>query len=255
MNKKIVVLFSGGLDSTVALASAVVGYGAAAVHAVCVDYGQKHRVELTAARDILRHLNVDGDVVSVPGILHSASPLLNEEVPDQTHSVDESGVSDAFVPGRNIFLLSIAANRAVSVGAKVIYVGANADDEEGFPDCRPAFFTYATSMFQRSMDDEEFQVHPPLIHFNKRKIIEAAKRIMEHGVDVMGALALSHSCYRGQVPPCGQCSACVTRARGFADAGIPDPLLTRLAQRNSQGPEDVDEMKATLPTIEEADKQ
>lgn len=252
-NKKITVLFSGGLDSTVALASAVVGYGPAAVNAVVVDYGQKHRRELVSAMRILQHLDVAGDIAVVPGILKSSSPLLDHSKV-QEYS-EEGGVSDAFIPGRNFFFLAIAANRAVLLGSNCIYVGANADDQDGFPDCRPIFFTYATQLLQRALNDDTFSVHAPLITFNKKEIVETALRIQEHNVDVMGAIALSHTCYRGESPPCGACSACVTRARGFLDAGIPDPLLTRLAERNSPEPgrDELDAMLNDLASTAEVD--
>lgn len=228
--KKILVLFSGGLDSTVALASAVVGYGADAVHALGIFYGQRHSIELEAADAICEHLGVSFEVVDVPSVLEGTSSLVTPGAPDQAHSDSATGTSDAFVPARNILFLSVAANRAALCGADIVYVGANAEDLDGFPDCRPAFFTHATKCLQLALDNEGFMVHPPLLQFDKKAIIETAQRIQDHGVDVMGALSLSHTCYRGSCPPCGECSACVLRARAFARVGIADPLVERTSK-------------------------
>jgi 7-cyano-7-deazaguanine synthase len=216
-----VVLLSGGLDSTTALAIArAEGY---TCHALTVAYGQLHDVELEAARRVaaamgpLEHRIVKLDLW---GLAPSALTHRNIAVP-KDRSLAEIGapgdVPSTYVPARNTILLALALAWTESLGARDIFVGVNVLDASGYPDCRPEFVKAFEALAQVATRSGGIRIHAPLIELDKAGII---RRGLALGVDY----GITHSCYDpvGELA-CGRCDACALRRKGFAEAGIPDP--------------------------------
>ena len=213
-----VVLVSGGLDSaTLAWQARADGF---AVHALSFDYGQRHRAELQAAARVAeaagaadqRTIRIDMD-----GIGGSSLTDMSREVPD--HDPEDQRIPDTYVPARNLTFLSFALGWAETLGASRIYIGVNAVDYSGYPDCRPAFIEQFEKVANlATAADRPFEIHAPLIHLTKAEIIRLGNEL---GVDY----GLTVSCYRAdeQGRACGQCDSCHYRRQGFIDAGIPDP--------------------------------
>ncbi len=228
MPDKAVVLLSGGLDSATAL-----GWAHADGHdcyAISFDYGQRHRHELEAAGavaaslGVVRHEVVQMDLRSLGG-----SALTDDAIDVPKHdSADaiEDGVPATYVPARNMVFLSVAIGWAESLGAPSVWIGVNAIDYSGYPDCRAKFiraFEQAAALGTTvgAEHDAPIRIETPLVDLTKAEII---RRAHELGVD----LALTHSCYdpvEGDGTPlaCGRCDSCLLRVRGFRDAGVPDP--------------------------------
>jgi 7-cyano-7-deazaguanine synthase len=218
VSKSAVVLLSGGLDSMVCVALArEAGYR---VLALTIDYHQRHRVELEAAKRIAalladRHIILPLDLTAFGGSsLTSDSPVPKGGV--------EPGIPSTYVPARNTVFLSLALAWAEAAGARDLYVGVNALDYSGYPDCRPefiaAFEALANQATKAGVEGDPFTLHAPLQHMTKADIAREAARL---GLDA----GISHSCYdpAPDGAACGECDACRLRAKGFADAGLPDP--------------------------------
>ncbi len=216
-----VVLLSGGLDSSTALA--VARDAGFTCHALTVRYGQLHEVELAAARRVAAALGVaDHRVVGVDLSPLASSALTTPGIAvPKDRSIDEIGapgdVPSTYVPARNTVLLSLALAWAESLGAKDLFVGVNVLDASGYPDCRPEFVKAFEALAQVATRSGGFTVHAPLIELTKAGIIALGTRL---GVDY----AITHSCYDpiGDAA-CGRCDACALRKKGFAEAGVPDP--------------------------------
>lgn len=224
---KAVVLLSGGLDSTTTVAIAISeGYE---VYAISFNYGQRHLVELEAAGRVAnslrarKHLIVDVDLRSI-----GASALTADREVPKGRSVDEmSGeIPATYVPARNTVFLALALAWAEAIGARHLFIGVNALDYSGYPDCRPeyieAFATVANLGTKAGVEGRSFEIHTPLISMTKSQIIQKG---LELGVDY----SLTHSCYdpAGDGRPCGQCDSCLLREKGFRDAGVRDPIVDR----------------------------
>jgi 7-cyano-7-deazaguanine synthase len=223
-NPRAVVLLSGGLDSTTCLAWAQAqGY---ACHTLAIDYGQRHRQELAAARNVARalgaleHREVRVDLRAIGGSALTAAI----EVPrDRDVAHMNAGVPVTYVPARNTVFLGIALGWAEVLGACHLVAGMNAIDYSGYPDCRPefvsAFERLAKVATRAGVEGMEFRVHTPLMHLDKAGIIRLGAEL---GVDY----ALTHSCYdpAPEGAACGHCDACTLRLRGFREAGIADPI-------------------------------
>lgn len=224
MEKKAVILLSGGVDSTTCLAIArAEGY---ALHALSFDYGQRHSVELKSAARIAerfgaQHLIVTLDLAKIGG---SALTDKAMQVPKGTLSQqDGAGIPPTYVPARNTLFLAYALAWAEVLRAKDIFIGVNAIDYSGYPDCRPeyvqAFERLANLGTKAGVEGVlEFKIHTPLIRLTKAEII---KKGLELGVD----FGLTHSCYDPFVDgrACGECESCMLRRKGFAEAGVVDP--------------------------------
>jgi 7-cyano-7-deazaguanine synthase len=221
--RKAVVLVSGGLDSATVLALAAAS--GTRCHALTFDYGQRHRVELEAARRVARQLGAaDHRVVRLDIGWMGGSALTDTRIAVPQESTP--GIPVTYVPARNTIFLSIALGWAEVLGARDIYIGANAVDYSGYPDCRPeyirAFENLANLATRAGVEGQGFQVHAPLMHMHKQEIIRTGARL---GVDY----ALTLSCYDPDASglACGRCDACRLRAQGFAEAGITDPTRYR----------------------------
>ncbi len=220
--KTAVVLLSGGLDSSVVLAIAIDrGYS---VHALTVDYGQRHQRELDAARAMAKHHGVDHKTVRVDLSAFGGSALTDGliKVPSGTPE-EEIGTSipPTYVPARNTVLISMAAAWAEALHADFVFIGANAVDYSGYPDCRPEFIKAmqrATDMgTKRGVEGNPIRIIAPIMRSSKADIVR-------RGLELDVPLRLTWSCYRGRLKACGHCDSCQLRLRGFADAGAVDPL-------------------------------
>jgi 7-cyano-7-deazaguanine synthase len=216
-----VVLLSGGLDSTTALA--VARSRGLTCHALTVRYGQLHQVELEAAARVAAALGAHEHRVvelDLGPIARSAltSPAL--AVPKDRSLAEIGAPGDlppTYVPARNTVLLALALAWAESLGAGEIFVGVNVLDASGYPDCRPEFVRAFEALAQVATRSGGFRIQAPLIELTKAQIIALGMRL---GVDY----ALTHSCYDPQgAAACGRCDACILRRKGFAEAGVADP--------------------------------
>jgi 7-cyano-7-deazaguanine synthase len=222
MNKA-VVLLSGGLDSATVLA--IAGEAGYACYALSFRYGQRHGAELRAAQRIARALAaVEHRIFALDLGAFGGSALTDPALPVPEQPGE--GIPITYVPARNTVFLSVALGWAEVLGARDIFIGVNAVDYSGYPDCRPefiaAFERLADLATRAGVEGDGFRVHAPLIHLTKADII---RRGMALGVDY----ALTVSCYQADEEgrACGACDACRFRIRGFLDAGVVDPTIYR----------------------------
>ncbi len=225
MSKRVAVcLFSGGLDSATALFIACKeGF---TVFALTVDYGQLHRRELESAKQISEHFGIEHQVVSIE-LPWGGSALLDSKISmPQNRSVEQipNEIPATYVPARNTIFLSLAASYAEARGAEVIFIGANALDYSGYPDCRPEYMKSFEEMLKRGtkcgVEGKSIEIKTPLIQLKKSEIIQ-----LGHTLGV--PFEWTWSCYKGEKFPCGVCDSCLLREKGFKEAGIDDPLLTK----------------------------
>ena len=222
--RKAVVLLSGGMDSaTTAAIARREGYD---VHALSFRYGQRHSVELEAARRVAaalpasRHIVLDIDLRAFGGSALTADVPVPKDTP--LERIGTEGVPVTYVPARNTIFLSFALGWAEVLGARDIWCGVNAVDYSGYPDCRPAFIEafgrLANVATKAGVEGAHLAVHAPLLEMGKADIVRAGLAL---GID----FAQTVSCYQAdaQGRACGHCDACRLRAQGFADAGIADP--------------------------------
>ncbi len=220
--KPAAVLLSGGLDSSTVLAIATAG--GYACNCLSVDYGQRHRVELEAARriasalDATSHREVQVDLRAIGGSALTADLA----VPKDTKP-GQGGVPITYVPARNTILLGLLLGLAEVVGASDLFIGVNATDYSGYPDCRQPFLRAFEELAGHatragSQNDVRFRVRAPLLNLSKAAIIRL-------GVDLGVDYGLTHSCYDPDTQglACGRCESCSIRRRGFSSAGVPDP--------------------------------
>jgi 7-cyano-7-deazaguanine synthase len=221
-----VVLLSGGLDSYTA--AAIAKSQGFTLHALTIRYGQRHAREVDAAREVAAavgvaaHLVLDLDLRGIGG-----SALTSDTPVPLDRDLTALDIPSTYVPARNTIFLSLALGWAEVLNARDLVIGVNALDYSGYPDCRPefirAFESLATLATRAGVEGARFRVHTPLMALTKADII---RRGLELGLDYR----LTHSCYdpAPDGAPCGRCDSCVLRARGFAEAGAPDPLYRRM---------------------------
>lgn len=224
MSNPAVILLSGGLDSATTLAAAInQGY---VPHAITFDYGQRHRFELAAAERVAKSFNVTNHVIFKIDLDRFGGSALTAEIPvpkDRPINQMASDIPPTYVPARNTVFLSLALAWAETLGAADIFIGVNALDYSGYPDCREdfirAFESMASLATRASAQGQRLKIHTPLIELRKDEIIRYG---LGMGVDY----SLTHSCYdphaNGQ--PCGRCDACQLRLEGFRATGVADPL-------------------------------
>ena len=222
--KSAVVLLSGGIDSTTTLAIAITGGYEA--YALSFDYGQRHQIETQAARRAADSLGAkEHRIAKIDLRVFGGSALTGDiDVPKQRSETEiADGIPVTYVPARNTIFLAYALGWAEVIQAADIFLGVNAIDYSGYPDCRPefieAFQTVANVGTKAGVEGGRFQIHTPLIKFSKAEIIRKA---VELGVD----LSLTHSCYDPSPDglACGECDSCLLRLKGFREAGIQDPI-------------------------------
>lgn len=222
------MLLSGGLDS--ATAAAIAADKGFELHALSFRYGQRHAAELAAARAVARALRVsEHKVASIDLRMFGGSALTSRMRVPKGRSPGQMarGIPVTYVPARNTVFLSMALAWAETIGAQDIFIGVNALDYSGYPDCRPeyirAFERMANLATKAGVDGRSrFRIRAPLMRMTKAQIVRK-------GIALGVNYGLTRSCYDPKAGgrPCGACDACVLRARGFAEAGVPDPLLAR----------------------------
>lgn len=224
-SNKAICLLSGGLDSSTCLAYAQrAGFEC---YALSFDYGQRHKVELDAAARIAKHMGAVRHVVLPVNLRVFGGSALTDDIAvpkGRSNEAMGSGIPITYVPARNTIFLSFALAWAEVLEASDVFIGVNAIDYSGYPDCRPeyieAFERMANLATKTGVEGRtKLKIHTPLLKLSKAGIVELAREL---GVD----FALTHSCYdpNEQGRPCGKCDSCLLRLKGFAEAGIIDPL-------------------------------
>lgn len=222
---KAIVLSSGGIDSTTCLALAVKEFGSENVASLSIFYGQKHKKEIQAARNVadyykIKHLELDMTLI----FKDSKCSLLEEnntEIPEGSYSeqLKDSSTVSTYVPFRNGLFLSAAASIAISNDCEFIYYGAHADDAAGnaYPDCSPLFNQYISKAIEEGSGCG-LKVIAPFINKNKADVVRI-------GLEMHAPYELTWSCYKGEDKPCGKCGTCIDRQMAFAANGVSDPAL------------------------------
>jgi len=221
MKKKAIVLLSGGLDSTVTL------YWAKSKghlpFCLIFDYGQRHRKEIFRAVKVAEEIDCPYQVVRFK-LPWGGSALTDRglSIPEGRRLDEMRGeIPATYVPARNTIFLSFALSFAEAIGADSIFIGANARDYSGYPDCRPEYYQAFREVAQLGtkfgLEGKKIEIYTPLIHKSKAEIVKL-------GVKLKVPFALTWSCYKGGRKPCGRCDSCLLRKKGFQGAGIKDPL-------------------------------
>jgi 7-cyano-7-deazaguanine synthase len=208
------------LDSTVCLALAAKDDDD--LVALTFDYGQRHRVEIERARLVADRYGAEWLPVSLDASQWGGSALTDTDLPVPTDGVDTDVIPVTYVPARNLIFLSVAMGVAEARAAGAVYLGVNALDYSGYPDCRPEFIESfrqtAALALKRGVEGSPVEIRTPLIDLTKADIVRL-------GVELGAPLELTWSCYLGFDRPCGECDACRLRAKGFAEASVVDPAL------------------------------
>ena len=221
-DSRALVVLSGGQDSTTCLYWAIDRYGAGNVASVTFDYGQRHRIELDCALRVAAHAGVPSKILPIDTFAALGGDALTDSEIDVQRDLDTSGeLPNTFVPGRNLVFLTFAAAYAYQSGIGNLVTGVAQTDYSGYPDCREATLKSLQQTIRLGMEFD-VSIHTPLMQLSKKETVELARDL-----GALPAMALTHTCYNGERPPCGECPACVLRARGFAEAGVRDPLLTQ----------------------------
>ncbi|MFC1582960.1 7-cyano-7-deazaguanine synthase QueC [Planctomycetota bacterium] len=207
------VILSGGQDSTVCLGWARNRYDS--VHALTFDYGQTHSREIECARAIAAATETPHEVIAIDLFRNVGISSLIEGGSAHAHA----GLPVTFVPGRNLIFLTHAAVWAYKMGIRDLVAGVSQVDYSGYPDCREDALKALEQSLRLGMD-YEINIITPLIDCSKGEVVALARQ-----EDCLDLMALTHTCYRGEEKPCGECDACILRAKGFEEAGIDDPLV------------------------------
>jgi 7-cyano-7-deazaguanine synthase len=216
----VLVVLSGGQDSATCLAWAMRRWRR--VDTITFDYGQRHRIELEAARQVARIAGCSNRILPVDSLAALGGNALTGDEEVQSGVDPDTRLPNTFVPGRNPIFLTLAAAYGYQRGISDLVTGVCQTDYSGYPDCREGTMQAVQESLRQGME-WPVVIHTPLMHLTK-----AASVALAQEVGAMGLLAWTHTCYNGSVPPCGSCPACHLRARGFEQAGVADPLLVRL---------------------------
>jgi len=232
-NRPCLVVFSGGQDSTTCLHWALGTFQG--VEAVFFEYGQRHASEWAAATAIAARLNIRLKVFRLDFFREMGGNALVDTSLAIESGAEGGAPPNTFVPGRNLIFLTYAASYAFTLGIRDIVTGVCQTDYSGYPDCRDATVKSLESALSLGLGwsvdgrgqapPSSFAIHTPLMFKSKAESVRWAAEL-----GAMESLALSHTCYEGTFPPCGSCPACGLRAKGFAEAGLPDPLMQRAAR-------------------------
>jgi len=217
---KALVVLSGGQDSTTSLFWALQRYGRANVSSVTFDYGQRHRIELDCARRVAQAAGIANVLLPVDTFAALGGDALTDAAVDVASAADPCATLPVtFVPGRNLVFLTFAAAYAYRREIGHLVAGVAQTDYSGYPDCREETIRALETTLRLGMEFD-VRIHTPLMHLSKKQTVELAVEL-----GALDAMALTHTCYNGRRPPCGECAACRLRAKGFAEAGVRDPLL------------------------------
>ena len=218
---KALVVLSGGQDSTTCLYWAIDRFGRANVDTVTFDYGQRHRIELECAARVAEFAGVPNRTLPIDTFKALGGDALTDDAIEVAQEIDAvSGLPNTFVPGRNLVFLTFAAAYAWRKAIANLVTGVAQTDYSGYPDCRENTIAALQDALRLGMEFD-VTIHTPLMHLSKKATVELARDL-----GGLPAMALTHTCYKGERPPCGECPACVLRAKGFDEAGVEDPLLT-----------------------------
>lgn len=219
-NNKALVVLSGGQDSTTCLYWAIDRFGVDGVETLTFDYGQRHRIELECAARVAQLAGVPNTRLPIDTFAALGGDALTDTDIAVQETVDtETGLPNTFVPGRNLVFLTFAAAFAWQRGIGHLVTGVAQTDYSGYPDCRQDTIEALQQAIRLGMESDVV-IHTPLMHLSKKETVELARDL-----GALPAMAHTHTCYNGQRPPCGKCPACELRAKGFAEAGIEDPLI------------------------------
>ena len=214
------MVLSGGQDSTTCLYWAIERFGKGNVSTISFDYGQRHRIELKCAARIAEHASVTNVCLPIDTFAAlGGDALTDSHIEIEKRAAADSGLPNTFVPGRNLVFLTFAAAHAYQRGIDHLVTGVAQTDYSGYPDCREDTIRLLQQTLRAGMESTVV-IHTPLMHLSKKETVELAVQL-----GALAAMALTHTCYQGERPPCGECPACELRAKGFAEAGIEDPLL------------------------------
>ena len=221
--KKSLVVLSGGQDSTTCLYWAIDRFGRDLVETVSFDYGQRHRVELDCAQKVAAIAGVPHLVLPINTFTAlGGNALTDARIGVEAEPDPDTPLPNTFVPGRNLIFLTFAAAYAATRNIAHLVTGVAQTDYSGYPDCRQETMQALERALRLGLV-APITLHTPLMFKSKSETV-----VMARELGAMAALAFSHTCYNGSIPPCGGCAACRIRARGFAEAGVVDPLLQRL---------------------------
>ena len=220
MNDRALVVLSGGQDSTTCLYWAIDRFGHENVSSITFDYGQRHRIELACAAEIADFAGVPNVILPIDTFAAlGGDALTSTDIAVQSALNEDTGLPNTFVPGRNLIFLTFAAAFAYQRSIAHLVTGVAQTDYSGYPDCREETMISLQAAIQKGMESD-IQIHTPLMHLSKKETVELAREL-----GALPAMAMTHTCYNGERPPCGHCPACELRAKGFAEAGVVDPLL------------------------------
>jgi 7-cyano-7-deazaguanine synthase len=229
VNRTALVVFSGGQDSTTCLHWALRTF--ASVEAVFFDYGQRHQTEVMAAQTLAWRLRVPLRSFRLEFFREMKGNALTDSSIAIDGAPEPGSLPNTFVPGRNLLFLTQAASYAYTRGIRDVVTGVCETDYSGYPDCRLDTIRALQESLHLGLGWPErggrFRIHTPLMFRTKAESVKLAEKW-----GALESLAYSHTCYEGAFPPCGRCPSCLLRARGFAEAGLPDPLLERAAQES-----------------------
>lgn len=218
--EKALVVLSGGQDSTTCLYWAIDRFGRENVSTISFDYGQRHRIELKCAARVAEHAGVGNACLPIDTFAAlGGDSLTDSDIEVENETSAHTGLPNTFVPGRNLVFLTFAGAYAYQREIGHLVTGVAQTDYSGYPDCRDETIRALQQTLRIGME-RDIVIHTPLMHLSKRETVELARDL-----GGLPAMALTHTCYNGKRPPCGNCPACELRARGFAEAGIDDPLL------------------------------
>ncbi len=218
---KALVVLSGGQDSTTCLYWAINEFGRENVSSISFDYGQRHKIELEAAQKVAEIAGVTHEILPINTFAALGGNALTDNIDVQQDVDEQTQLPNTFVPGRNLIFLTFAGAWAYGRGIEHLITGVAQTDYSGYPDCRENTLSALEQTLRLGME-YNITIHTPLMNLSKSDTVELAERL-----GAMDAMAWTHTCYNGQQPPCGECSACILRAKGFAEAQRPDPLIER----------------------------
>jgi 7-cyano-7-deazaguanine synthase len=221
MTERALVVLSGGQDSTTCLYWAIDRYGKDAVSSITFDYGQRHRVELDCASRIADDAGIPNVQLPIDTFAVLGGNALTDDIAVEDDGGDQNSLPNTFVPGRNLVFITYAAAYAWQNDIQHLVTGVAQTDYSGYPDCRDETIKSLQQTLRLGMESSVV-IHTPLMHLSKKETVQLAGKL-----GAIDAMALTHTCYNGERPPCGHCAACELRAKGFAEAGVVDPLVGR----------------------------